>query len=567
MRQNIKVLFAFFLTGFSVSAQPLDFLPRNINHTSKNNIYPYVSANGKTMIFLSDYSEDDELWVMESEYKAGKWQDPKEVNNIGPTRVNNIGGYALSNDGKTIWFSSKRADGLGKYDIWYLQKGKTQWSFPKNPGKPLNSDLQEGNPSISPDGQRLYFNRCQRITRELSEGCKIYYSDRNPGIGRPWKEPVPLPDYINLGNTLSPRILSDNKTLVFSSERPGGKGHLDLWMTRLEDGHWSEPTNMEFANTDINDQYIAISLRSDQAYVSRIDKFGFGAIAKIKVPEKFRPDNVIMVIGKVIDDHNTPIAVDIRISNFDTGKLFARMASSLKDGSFTLTMPEHARYEVTYSVRSGSKVFHTDFYDATSIAGSRREYPTIEMHDIRPDLELPLNSLVFQPHTSKIDARSKLELLRLSRLLRKNPELTVEIGVYQRSYLEDITQSNEDLTETRTDTTSVFEPAIETYGLANSGIDSLLSSINDTLSNTFQDTLLANAYLERMSGTMDSVEVMAITRHYHNDRSLQQALAVKDWLINKEIDPDRVRAIGYRDKQAPFDFEKGINRLVVVKFN
>ena len=545
-------------------AQSVKYLPANINHKSKNNIYPALSGDGKTMLFSSDYTKDEELGLMVSQYVSGRWSDPQDVDAIGPSRINNIGGYTITNDGGTIWFSSKRADGLGGFDIWYMNKTASGWSRPANPGKPLNSDGHDGNPSLSPDGERVYFMRCTKMTREGSEGCKLYYSDKNQGQGRPWKDPVEMPANLNQGNTVSPRMLSDNRTLVFSSDRPGGKGRLDIWMSRRDGENWGDPMNVGFANSEINDQFMSVSLRNDIAYFTKKDDRGFGAIVQSSIPEQFRPDNVIMIMGYTKDESGNPIQAEIRINDYIEGKLKGRVISDAKDGSFTAVLPSGRTYEVNYSERSGNRIFYTELVDANNLRGSKRVYPTIVLQPVAPGLALPLTAVRFDSLSSRVSTTSNYEILRLVRLLKKHPNLNVEIDVYQKEYLEDSLPSSDDLTELKIDTVITYDTTIRVDTLTNNDKDSLLADINDTLMHSINDTTIVNNYLARMSG-IDSVEVVTLKHTYHNDRSLLQAESIKKSLVDKGIPEERIEAVGFKEEDPPTPFIKTDDRMVFIK--
>ena len=533
-----KLIFSSLLLSSVVAHSQEEFLSRNVNHTSKNNMYPALSGDGRTMIYLTDYTNTGDFGLEISEYKSGKWQDPKDLTAMDPMRLNNLGGYFLDNSGEAIWFSSRKADGLGGYDIWFTRKGNSGWGRPGNPGKPVNSTLDEGDPSISPDGQYLYFMRCSRIAPNEAKGCSIYVSEKNKGRGLPWKEPEMLPSNINQGNTLSPRILSDNKTLIFSSDRPGGKGGLDLWMTTKEGETWTDPVNLEYVNTPEDDRYMSMSLRTDYAYYTRDNEDGFKGIVMGYVPEQYRPGDVIMMIGKVTDEIGIPQSVDIRVNNLTKNSLDGRVISDGNTGEFTAVLAEGSQFEITFEDRSGVVAFQTQLRDIEDLRGSRREYPTVKLQTIKSGAEFIIGGIVFDTLTATITSESNFEVLRLARLIKQHSDLRFSIDVYQENYREDSIRSP-GLTEVRYDSMKVYLPAIEVDSMANSEKDSLLAVMNDTLGMTLEDTLIANEYQARMGG-IDSVEVWQRYAIYHNNRTPLYAETLLQQLTSKGIPEDQV---------------------------
>lgn len=109
------------------------------------------------------------------------------------------------------------------------------WAAGGESAFPTSITQQAGSIALSPDGQTLYFTRCDRYGEAygfLNEGCQIYYSENRQGA---WTEPQILP------STLSPEDINNayphvfhkqgREYLVFSSDREGGFGSLDLWYT------------------------------------------------------------------------------------------------------------------------------------------------------------------------------------------------------------------------------------------------------------------------------------------------------------------------------------------------
>lgn len=103
-----------------------------------------------------------------------------------------------------------------------------------------------GNGAFSPDKKRFYFSKCEQNWRYKSI-CKLYVSSYNNG----WSEPQPLPESINkkkFTNT-QPAVGIDSKTgseiLYFVSDRPGGKGGMDIWYSvySKKNNKWTDAKN------------------------------------------------------------------------------------------------------------------------------------------------------------------------------------------------------------------------------------------------------------------------------------------------------------------------------------
>ncbi|HMP98216.1 MAG TPA: hypothetical protein PKC24_00455, partial [Cyclobacteriaceae bacterium] len=140
-------------------------LPYNINQGGRNNLGPYISFDGNHLLFLTDYTEDRSLTLMYTQRAAGSWQEPIELPRSINSRLNYAYGVALNADASRLYFTSARAGGVGKYDIYFAEKrGVSGWSEPQNFGFPGNSTEHDGCPSISADGTEIYFMRCGQMS-------------------------------------------------------------------------------------------------------------------------------------------------------------------------------------------------------------------------------------------------------------------------------------------------------------------------------------------------------------------------------------------------------------------
>jgi Tol biopolymer transport system component len=285
--RNILIL-SLLLIYINLLAQiPRKRLPQNINVPTYSHIFPSLSGDGNQMIYLTNYTNSEGF---ETKYTikngAESWEDPEPISSINRPGQDHIGSFCLSYDGNYVVFSSRRSPSIGNFDIFISERKGNYWSQPQNPGKPLNSPANEGNPSLSPDGKSIYFTRCEKMNNTTKDKCTIYVSHRISSLR--WSEPEKLPEHINAGHETTPRIMADNKTLVFASGRPGGKGKLDLYQATLQYGTWSRPVALSYINTVDNDEYVSIPARGDVIYFTGTYRDHFN-IYKAIIPQEFRP--------------------------------------------------------------------------------------------------------------------------------------------------------------------------------------------------------------------------------------------------------------------------------------
>jgi hypothetical protein len=229
-------------------------------------------------------------------------------------------GCCFSRDGLELYFSSTRPGGYGFFDIWVATREAIDalWGEPLNLGPNVNSSARETDPSISPDGLTLYFTLyhnynirvCSRPSKDApwgnpevlgppigaydaycpevsADGLSLYFGSRRTGgqgdwdiwvsnratTSDPWSEPVNLGPIVNTGYYESyPSISSDSLALFFCSERPGGYGGGDIWVTtrRTTDAEWGPPINYPSLNQGRDDWSPAISPDGSALYFESI---------------------------------------------------------------------------------------------------------------------------------------------------------------------------------------------------------------------------------------------------------------------------------------------------------
>ena len=139
--------------------------------------------------------------------------------------------------GNEIEYDFDTGDPVGFYEDIYLSKNiNGKWQRPVNAGKAVNTETHDASIALSPDGQKLYIYKDDG-------GGDIYVSKL---VGEDWGKPTPLNKNINNKKTYEAHcsVTADENTLYFSSNREGGYGGLDIWMSKKKNGVWGEAVNL-----------------------------------------------------------------------------------------------------------------------------------------------------------------------------------------------------------------------------------------------------------------------------------------------------------------------------------
>lgn len=169
-----------------------------------------------------------------------------EVQNLGlpiNTEADEYFPY-LSNDQRVLFFTTRK-NPFSDEDIFQSSYLRNQWSKPKAT-QSLNTPTHEGMPSLVRSGRRLFYTACLRSG--LEGPCDLWEARVE---GRKVAEPAPLSGEINsMFWDAQASISCDGNTLYFASNRPGGFGGSDIWVSRRQtNGQWGAPENM---GSDIN---------------------------------------------------------------------------------------------------------------------------------------------------------------------------------------------------------------------------------------------------------------------------------------------------------------------------
>ena len=227
----------------------------------------------------------EDLWVAKRASRKDGWGAPVNLGSIINGEANERS-PALSRDGHLLFFASTRADGLGGFDIWVAWRAHTHddfgWHPPVNLGAPINTASNDIGPSYFENDDLgipvLYFvsNRPGGLG-----GIDIYLSElmANGSFG----PAVLVNELSGPAGDITPSVRHDGLEVFIASNRVGTIGINDLWASTRQtvSDPWSEPFNLGPAvNSGFNDTFPSVSSDRQTLFFSsnRPDGFGMGDI-------------------------------------------------------------------------------------------------------------------------------------------------------------------------------------------------------------------------------------------------------------------------------------------------
>ena len=453
----------------SLSQNELNVIIENLGegvNTPYNDYSPIISADGNTLIFTSNRTDDpskvksnqnfEDIFVS---YKKGtSWSSPKPIS----TNINikyNDAAASLSPDGKTLFLYYEEGEG----DIYTSTLSGEVWSEPK----PLNKNINTS----------LFWETCASVT---SDGKKLFFASNRPGgIGEldiymsqmdakgDWGKAVNLGPMINTPNNEdSPFIHHDGVTLYFSSDGHPRLGNSDIFISEFTNNKWKKPENMGYPlNSWEYDGFFTLSPDKKKGYFSTAKEGGLGdadiysitflqpkykpkpqpVVAKA-AEEKVKPEvpkheefvdasieihkisKVITLLkGKVIDERNAaPLSAVISLVDNATNKVITKINSNPTTGEFELVIPHGGNYGV--ATEKAGYLFNSINFNLPQFA----EYQEIDTHIIMVKAEIGskvvLRNVFFDIGKSDLKTESIAEVENIRELLERDAHLRVQIN-------------------------------------------------------------------------------------------------------------------------------------------
>ncbi len=282
-------------------SHPVDLEFVNLGSTinSSNDDYKAViSGDGNTLLYMHRLPFYDAVYY--SIKVNGKWSAPE---NITPQLRSDGDQYVtcVSYDGKTLLLTRENEFNS---DIYISRYTDNRWSVSQPLGQNINTKYWESHASLSKDGKKLYFasNRNGGVGE-----MDLYVSDLTPeGIFGPARN---LSEINTELNEDTPFITEDGRHLYFSSQGYINMGGYDIFVSELgNDNKWSVPENMGYPISTTDDDLFYYPMNNNkEALYSRISDSGFGGtdIYEIIYPQKVEEEITELLTNEVIQAEDT----------------------------------------------------------------------------------------------------------------------------------------------------------------------------------------------------------------------------------------------------------------------
>lgn len=332
-------------------------------NTGETEGVPVISADESIMIFtyigtkstgglLNDFLKEDKVEgtyhediFISTRSNDSTWIAPQGISSLNTN--GNDAAVALAPDGQTLF--SFVSDVKNPGDLYFSTLSGSEWSKPEKLNSNINSEYWEGSCSITADGRYLYF--ASERPGGLG-GRDLYVSEK---VNGDWGLAINLGPMINTKyNEDAPFIHPDGITLFFSSEGHKSIGGYDIMYSIRKENSWIEPLSMGIPlNTTEDDRYYVINAKGDVGYFSS-NRGGSGGKGQQDIymvtPGILGEKPVLALLKGSVYINDKPSEAKIEIIKKGTNEVIGPYYANSTTGKYLMAITPGSGYKVKISV-------------------------------------------------------------------------------------------------------------------------------------------------------------------------------------------------------------------------
>ncbi|MCZ2487262.1 OmpA family protein [Aquirufa antheringensis] len=489
-----KLLFFLLMSGFLMAQKAPENLGSAVN-SEFSELNPVISPDGRTLYFgrknhpanrygvkgSETISGSQDIWF--SEKVGDTWSSARRLSEVlNRDQYNTI--LSISPDGQTILLKGAYVNGAYETRGFSISNKTTAgWTVPVKVDIPGYEQMSKGKNEygyLTMDGKAILLAFARKKNSEDDDLYISFFED-----GR-WTRPLELGEEINTKySETTPFLSADGKTLYFSSDRPGGQGSQDIYLTRRLDDtwqHWRKPQNLGSPiNTDEYDAYYSIAAKGDYAYfMSGKGSLGKKDIFRLALEAQSPPgggsvnessqvggaasdlvkgsslrdlvkesppgggpvngstrsvtsqesDPVVLLSGTVLNQQTGKVPEDASVTYEDlsNGKVLGQAKPDPTTGKYKLVLPYGKNYGIT--AKAKGLIPTSTNLDLTTMRGRYLELDDrdLSMVPLVKGNTATINNLFFDLGKATLKPESEPELKRILQVMKENVALIIEIS-------------------------------------------------------------------------------------------------------------------------------------------
>ncbi|MFL5763330.1 MAG: OmpA family protein [Bacteroidia bacterium] len=425
---------------------PFDPKPVEGICTERDEYLPIISSDDEMMLFTrkQPYVDKDQVYETDKELELFSYATRSKTTgqfNKGqrmPYPFNKDGaegGATMSIDNKHIFFTKGMDEGgsVPNFDIYTSDNINGEWT-PARKVEGINDPVYwDSQPTLASDGRTLYFASDRKGGRG---GVDLYVTVKDPATGV-WSKPANMGPVINTqGDEKSPFIHSDFQTLYFSSDGHPGVGGFDIFLSRKdENGKWSEPKNIGIPiNTPGDDLGFFVSTDGHLGYFASNEpnrtngkSVGKYDIFSFELYKEARPDEVSFFRGKIEDKGNSSPA-GFTVEVKDA--VTNKVTEGVVDtvtGNYAVVVNTKAKNDLILEIKKDNYSFTSQMIKKDSLTTSKPKKMDIVVDTIKVGKTYTLNNIYYKTNSADLDPSSVAVISEFAEFLKANPTIKIEV--------------------------------------------------------------------------------------------------------------------------------------------